>query len=483
MVKYADHVKEIEDATVRDYGFRSNHGTLLQGEFALKYYSDLWQSGSEGQARLSGRTPAHLDRDRVLYSDAFREQDDKYHTLYYGNSRRSRNYTTHSLRAAHVGRTAAQRLGLNVELAEAIILASKVGAVPFVHRGRVQVATWLQNQIAEMNKHATDKETGPAETAMFKLDETSGEMILPGWINSIDSPRLRREVRQLLPWAEGTVDAPAYQSGVESYWTLTTNSYLRESRDKGFLAQTMYGAWRHSLANRDALSNRFKHTISLNGGAIRQTISQEHATHEAVLGRYCDDITWVIENLNEAARVAALEGVGNVYSRLARQYKDEFDPLVGAALAGSDSGKLYTYYIDDLVRTSAENMANANPGDAATEVEPIVSLSPRADRTLLNMKAFLNTEVFSDYRIAFRNQTIDVVLYNTLDLIYKSWDRDRVLAHLIRERARAEGWDSKENLDAAERLLPNAVHRLQVTVDILAAMSDREVFNLIGLDS
>jgi dGTP triphosphohydrolase len=477
---YADHLREIEGG-VGEFGFRSERGHVLDGTPSIEYYSKLWESSSENEAKLTGRSPSHLDRDRVLYSDSFRGLDDKFHTLYYGSHRRTRNYTTHSLRAAHVARVAAQRLRLNVELAEAIALAAKVGSTPFIHRGRVQVDKWVRDQIVEMDKHRKDTQETETGNELFKLDPITQDMVVPSWLGGITSPGLRAEVQAIIPWAEGDAEARAYHSGVESYWTLTTNPFLRETTNDGFLAETMYGAWRHSLTDGVALSNKFTHTMSLDRGRTRRIVTHENASHEAMVVRYCDDITWVLENLNEAARVEALDGTRSVYTRLAGRYNEDFAPISEAILSG-DSGKIYTYFIDDLVKTSEELMRQHTPRQQPSEVEPVVSLSARATRILKNMKVFLGTDVFTHPKLVFRNETLDVILMNVLNLLYRSIDKDEEIVRLVEKRARVSSWDDTEKMRTATDALRNPLHRVQATVDVVSSMSDADVFDLIGLD-
>ncbi|WP_434811523.1 hypothetical protein [Microbacterium sp. bgisy189] len=473
-------MREIE-AGVGPFGFKSERGFVLNGTPSIEHYSKLWEMGSENQAKLTGRSPSHLDRDRVLYSDAFRALDDKFHTLFYGNHRRARNYTTHSLRAAHVARVSAQRLGLNVELAEAVALASKVGSVPFIHRGRTQVDVWVREQIAEMDRHHKETQESQARGTLFAMDEGTDELVVPSWLGGISSPKLRHEVQATIPWAAGDAQAKAYHSGIESYWTLTTNPYLRAASNDGYLAETMYGAWRHSLGERAALSDIFDHSMKLDSGQSARQITQSNATHEAVLGRYCDDITWVLENLNEAARVEALEGTKSVYARLAARHREEFAPI-SEAIMSEDSGKLYTYFIDDLVRTTGEAMRQADPQARPSEIEPLVGLSGNATRILKNMKLFLETDVFTHPRLLFRNATLDVILTSVLDLLYRSVEKDEDLVRLVRNQSRVQGWESAENLRKATDALRDPLHRLQATVDVVTSMSDSDVFELIGLE-
>ncbi|WP_159805195.1 hypothetical protein [Cellulomonas citrea] len=475
---YEDHVAELE-AGIGEFGFRSMSASLVKGgRDSFEYYSEVWRT-SEGEAKLRGRTPVSLDRDRILYSDEFRRQDEKYHVLFIGGSRLARNYTTHALRAAHVARSVANRLKLNSELVEAIVLGSKVGGVPFVHRGKRIVADWVKAQIKAQDSHDTDKAKRPRQGELLKaVPSGSGlPLVPPDWVDQIESDDLRRKVDAYLPWARGWSNAPAYSTGQESYWALTTNPFLHRSKESAYLAQTMYGVWRHSLGDPEVVPSAFEHSISLSDEP--QTIRQEHGTHEAMLARYCDDITWVLENLSEASRVAALEGEQTAHQRLGRNYGHEFEESVKAALVDDNTGKLYTYFIDDLVRTSQRNMTEATPG-TVSEVEPVVTLSKRGALTLTLMKQFLESDIFSRERILSRNLTLDGIIVNALEVLYKPYKE--VGYRLIERHSRLEGWNAPDLVATAKSGLDDPVRRVQTTVDLLMGMSDRDVFELVGLE-
>jgi dGTPase len=83
------------------------------------------------------RTEFQKDRDRIMYTTAFRRLQYKTQVFvnYEGDYYRTR--LTHTSEAAQIARTMAQALGANVDLAEAITLAHDLGHAPFGHSGEV----------------------------------------------------------------------------------------------------------------------------------------------------------------------------------------------------------------------------------------------------------------------------------------------------------------------------------------------------------
>src|SRR5947209_3504286 len=110
--------------------FETFSQTFIDGSAVEKYYEDLWKTARQ---RIANRTPLQIERDRILFSAGLRKQTEKYHVLYNGQRRIVRNYTTHTMRVAHVARSLCRGLNLNADFAEAIALGMKIGAAPFVH--------------------------------------------------------------------------------------------------------------------------------------------------------------------------------------------------------------------------------------------------------------------------------------------------------------------------------------------------------------
>jgi len=81
------------------------------------------------------RTPFQRDRDRILYSNAFRRLKHKTQVFLspFGDQYRTR--LTHTLEVAQIARTIARAMRLNEDLAEAIALGHDLGHTPFGHSG------------------------------------------------------------------------------------------------------------------------------------------------------------------------------------------------------------------------------------------------------------------------------------------------------------------------------------------------------------
>ena len=81
------------------------------------------------------RTAFQRDRDRIIHSAAFRRLEYKTQVFVNHEGDYYRTRLTHTIEAAQITRTVARALGLNEELAEAVVLSHDLGHTPFGHAG------------------------------------------------------------------------------------------------------------------------------------------------------------------------------------------------------------------------------------------------------------------------------------------------------------------------------------------------------------
>ena len=116
-----------EDFQDREEGFIAPYGCL----------SAQTRGRMVPEDNCSIRTPFQVDRDRIVYSNAFRRM--KYKTQVFlspmGDVYRTR--LTHTLEVSQMARTIARAMRLNEDLAEAIALGHDLGHPPFGHSGEM----------------------------------------------------------------------------------------------------------------------------------------------------------------------------------------------------------------------------------------------------------------------------------------------------------------------------------------------------------
>jgi dGTPase len=114
-----------EQFQIREKSFLSVYGTL----------SANTRRRHEEETDCNIRTPFQLDRDRIVYSNAFRRLKHKTQVFLSPLGDHYRTRLTHTLEVAEISRNIARAMCLNEDLTEAIALGHDLGHTPFGHGG------------------------------------------------------------------------------------------------------------------------------------------------------------------------------------------------------------------------------------------------------------------------------------------------------------------------------------------------------------
>lgn len=494
---YIEHVVQIEDelqlAPYAKRSFEGDSSVFVDGEKTAEYFERKWSS-EDTALKLRNRTPLQIERDRILYSSLLRKQTDKYHVLFSGSRRIVRNYTTHTMRMTQVVRSVCRPLRLNSDFAEALALGSKSGATPFIHSAKNAASDWLINKLEALDKQHR-KPDSPKKSArealqldLFQNSGTAGEIAFPSWVEHLQSDYVINSVKKYIPWARGESVDRAYSSGQESYWLLTVNPFTREARDSKFFPETMYGVWRHGIENRPR-PNSFHHRVEVEKShSGYHELRWDHATYEGAVVQYADDITWTIENLNDANLVALMSGQRNLYNQFLKTLdQDSIPGPLLRALSAADSGQLYTYFVESFIENAQRTLRNLGPEGTQKRLalregkeSSFLTLSEEVEIHLEDIKKFLTQHVFLERRLMHRNRMLDNIVAACLDILYEGVDD--ILPRVVEEKGKVEEW-SEDDLQKALSMLQDDVHRAQLAVDIFADMGDQEIYDFVGIQS
>lgn len=108
------------------------------------------------------RSKFQRDRDRILYSRAFRRLNGKTQVFLAVKDDHVRNRLTHTLEVNQIAQTISKALGLNLELTEAIALGHDLGHTPFGHVGE-RTLNHIMNgcyKIADFNDNINENNKG-----------------------------------------------------------------------------------------------------------------------------------------------------------------------------------------------------------------------------------------------------------------------------------------------------------------------------------
>lgn len=486
MTETYDNIVNHLEGNLGGYAMKSfDSSTFVDGGELFAFYTDIWKKETENY-KIVNRTPIQHQRDRILYSNGVRKQSERYHILYRGGQRIIRNYITHTMRMMQVARTICRALKLNEDFAEAIVLGSKVGALPFIHASKEIVSKWIKERIQNIDIHEEQFESRGQKPGSLNLIDPTYLPTFPEWIRRIKNNKIKAYVEEYIPYATGQGIDEAYSSGKQGYWLLTTNPYTHESQTNSFTPELMYGIWRHSL-NAPFGKDTFSHKQKISKATQDfHTIQWDNVTYESIVVQYADDITWIIENLNDSNNAALVNNPQNkgLFQELFDQGNYESKILI-QGLSKRDSGKLYSYFINDFI-THSQSILNKKDGIETKlllksgDSNYKIGLSDEGLAVLNNFKEFLHKRVFSENRVSHRKRMLETITEGCMDLIYSG--KEEYLHRYIENKSNIEGW-TDEQKSVGLKLLDNDIHRIQVTVNVFSELSDQEIFSFVGMDS
>ena len=109
--------------------------------------------------KRDGRGDFAIDRDRVLYSKAFRRLSDKTQVFFSDEIKDLRTRLTHTLEVNQIAKTIVSSLSCNLDLTEAIALGHDVGHTPFGHVGE-RTLSLIMNNCEQLGIAVVDKNKG-----------------------------------------------------------------------------------------------------------------------------------------------------------------------------------------------------------------------------------------------------------------------------------------------------------------------------------
>ncbi|HDS03716.1 MAG TPA: deoxyguanosinetriphosphate triphosphohydrolase [Firmicutes bacterium] len=107
----------------------------------MELYANYAMKDEKSRGRLNkeifhdNRGIYERDRDRIIHCEAFRKLEYKTQVFVNHEGDYYRTRLTHTMEVSQIARSMAKRLGLNIELVEAIALAHDLGHTPFGHTG------------------------------------------------------------------------------------------------------------------------------------------------------------------------------------------------------------------------------------------------------------------------------------------------------------------------------------------------------------
>jgi dGTPase len=291
------------------------------------------------------RTAFQKDRDRIMYTTAFRRLQYKTQVFvnYEGDYYRTR--LTHTQEAAQIARTTARALRANEDLAEAITLAHDLGHSPFGHSGEVTLDRL-------MLKHMGLDPDDPANAGL-------------GFNHTVQTLRVIEKLEKR--WAPFR--------GLNLTWE------TREGIVKHATEYDEVGAeWR----------DRFE--------------PNTRGSLEAQIVNYADELTYSVHDLDDGLRSGLLNpdmttlAEIKLWQEIIEAVSEPYSELTRHRLMRELVDRLIT----DLVMTSAERIAAADPqspDDVRRQPHDLITVSPAMADKVAELKSFLYKSLYRHPRV------------------------------------------------------------------------------------
>jgi dGTPase len=355
------------------------------------------------------RTAFQKDRDRIIYTTAFRRLQYKTQVFvnYEGDYYRTR--LTHTNETSQIARTVARALRVNEDLAEAIALAHDLGHSPFGHSGEITLDRLM---LERMGRDPTD----PANQGC-------------GFNHTVQT---LRTVEQL-----------------EKRWTAF--------RGLNLTWETREGIVKHATEY-DEVGPEWRDRFE----------PDRRGSIEAQIVNYADELTYSAHDLDDGLRSAmlspdmpALQQV-TLWRKVIAAVNEPYSELTRHRLVRELINRLIT----DLVETSAARIAAAapaSPEDVRNYPENLVSLSPAMDAKVRELKDFLYANLYHHPRVIRMFRKAE----RTVTALFEAFEEDyRQLPPKTRDRLLEADPDARVGG-------PLSLSAYRVIADYIAGMTDR----------
>jgi len=299
------------------------------------------------------RSPYQRDRDRIVHSSAFRRLEYKTQVFVNHEGDMFRTRLTHSLEVAQIGRTVARALQLDEDLTEAIGLAHDLGHTPFGHAGQDALNACMRDY--------------------------------GGFEHNLQSLRVVDKLE-------------------EKYAEFAGLNLTFETRE---------GILKH--CDREKAPEL--------GDVGRRFIDGTQPGLEAQLANIADEIAYNNHDVDDGLRagllciddLAQLE----IFRRAYTEVHDRWPGLDHRRLVHEVIRRMINALVGNLIETSRMRIAEAGPAtidDARHSGRPLIALSESMRGHNLELKRFLRTNLYQDYRVqrmAHKAERIMITLFET----------------------------------------------------------------------
>lgn len=343
-----------------------------------------------GEPEHSYRTEFMRDRDRIMYSKAFRRLSGKTQIFFSAFNDHARTRLTHSIEVAQLSRVAASQLNLNVDLSEAIALGHDLGHTPFGHAGEKT----LRKMMSGCSK--------------FTYDIIFNSPAAAGFKHNLQCLRVAIVLEKELNLTNYTLFGMCYHTGLDWKKLETCSNYDNEEQ-------------KCRILNRPCLNKGIPRVSFYDNLLDDADLDISNAwSFEAFLVKICDEIAQRHHDIEDSIVAKIIPN-----SELYRKLKIMLVPIFGKENFPTEeesetplfkqniSRYIIDGYMTDLINTTKNNLSDLsslNHNIRMEEAQKLVCFSSELRDADKRIQRFLKDSVILSYPVQRMNARADYVL-------------------------------------------------------------------------
>jgi len=318
----------------------------------------------EDHARF--RPPFALDRDRIIYSGAFRRYTGKTQVVYFASmlDEQLSSRSIHTLSVAQVARTIGRLLRLNIDLIEAIALGHDLGHPPFGHDGEKYLSVVSENYGIGQFHHNVQSlrivdeiaKKGQGLNLTFQVRE--GLLSHDGEVHDQKLiPQPDKSETDLIDF----VNAKEAGEAITMIPMTLEGCVVRITDTIAYIGQDIEDAIRIGLIRRDQLPDRCQAVLGNNNGQIIETLVKD-----VVENSYGNNFVRFSKNVSEALRSLKEFNYAYIYKSEKLKINHEriargFEILFSAFLGDLEKNRAQSTIFTDFLNGKSERYLDNTP--------------------------------------------------------------------------------------------------------------------------
>jgi len=314
------------------------------------------------------RAPFALDRDRILYSGAFRRYSGKTQVIYFASQldEMLTSRIIHTLSVAQVARTIGKFLRLNEELIEAIALSHDLGHSPFGHDGEKVLSQICENYgIGQYHHHIqslhiVDSVAKKGRGLNLTLQVRDGILSHDGEVhNRRLKPNKKKTENELKEYIR-TRKSGEY---VDMMPMTLEGCVMRISDTVAYIGQDIEDAIRIGIIKRNDIPADLRKQVGSTNGEIMNTLIKDviFNSYEKGYMSFSKEISRALLKLKEFnyEKIYLNKNLKREYEKIIHGFEILFRLFLKDLKEGKKSSRIYRHFLETKHRDYLENTNNA----------------------------------------------------------------------------------------------------------------------------